>query len=439
MGSKAIRQLLSANKRAVTINTILISNSFIWYTYALNYVKTATNTNDQLPTMALHFVGLFSALIIGESLSHKVKDNLTFLRLWMLAGTFLSMMPLITEITNSGLVIFSVIAGINFGFGIPTSLNYFASTTVSNNRGKIGGTIFFLTGLGAFLLSAIGTEGSITVSIVLTSWRAFGFLALLFAKPSQQEIIKQPQISYREIISNRVFLLYFIPWIIFVFINSMSFPINTEVFKNVDITFSTNVEFVLAGISAIIFGFFADSKGRKRLAVAGFAMLGLGYAILGFTAPNTTGWWLYTFIDGITWGIFITIFVFILWGDIGEGRDSARIYAIGIMPYLLSSLIRLSIGSYFGMYVRDQGFGTIFSFFSFFLFIAVLPLVLAPETMSEQTLRTNDLKNYVEKAKKQVQKTQKKQPEIQPIEETQDGTEDSEEYKKAKEIAEKYY
>ena len=219
----------------------------------------------------------------------------------------------------------------------------------------------------------------------------------------------------------------------------MSFPINTEVFKNVDITFSTNVEFVLAGISAIIFGFFADSKGRKRLAVAGFAMLGLGYAILGFTAPNTTGWWLYTFIDGITWGIFITIFVFILWGDIGEGRDSARIYAIGIMPYLLSSLIRLSIGSYFGMYVRDQGFGTIFSFFSFFLFIAVLPLVLAPETMSEQTLRTNDLKNYVEKAKKQVQKTQKKQPEIQPKEETQDGTKDSEEYKKAKEIAEKYY
>ena len=59
----------------------------------------------------------------------------------------------------------------------------------------------------------------------------------------------------------------------------------------------------------------------------------------------------------------------------------------------------------------------IFSFFSFFLFIAVMPLVLAPETMSEQTLKSNELKNYLEKAKKHVEKIQKKKEEQQPKQE----------------------
>ena len=66
--------------------------------------------------------------------------------------------------------------------------------------------------------------------------------------------------------------------------------------------FSSHIEFVLMGISGAILGFFVDSKGRKRLTVAGFALLGVGYAILAFTQGNIVGWWIYTFIDGIAWG-----------------------------------------------------------------------------------------------------------------------------------------
>jgi hypothetical protein len=43
---------------------------------------------------------------------------------------------------------------------------------------------------------------------------------------------------------------------------------------------------------------------------------------------------------------------------------------------------------------------TAFSLASFFLFLAVVPLMYAPETLPEKTLRERELKSYIEKAKK---------------------------------------
>jgi hypothetical protein len=43
---------------------------------------------------------------------------------------------------------------------------------------------------------------------------------------------------------------------------------------------------------------------------------------------------------------------------------------------------------------------TAFSIASFFLFIAVLPLIYAPETLPEKKIKERELRDYVEKAKK---------------------------------------
>jgi MFS family permease len=168
----------------------------------------------------------------------------------------------------------------------------------------------------------------------------------------------------------------------FLFVNSLTFPINEEHFSTELVRLSSSIEFVLGGVSAVVFGFLADSKGRKRLVVAGFALLGLGNAILGFSSGNILSWWFFTFVDGIAWGIFVTIFLFTLWGDLAEEQRSERYYAIGVLPYLLSTFIRYSIGAL----IADSiyGYSLIFSFASFFLFLAVLPLVYAPETTSRK-------------------------------------------------------
>jgi MFS family permease len=445
-----IDRLLGTNKKALVTNTILIANAFIWYLYSFRFLVNDIGLDnlDKLgPLVAINFLGLFVSLVIGEFLSHKMKNRLSFLFVWMSAGIFLSLAPLIggvapdTGMTDSAAVLFSAITGINFGFGIPLCLGYFASTTDSVNRGKSGGIIFLLMGVGAFLIFGIG-DSFLSVSLTLAIWRTVGVVALFFVKRSVTPIPAKTKIPYKEILGNRTFLLYFIPWSMFLIVNSLSFPINEKNFADIPnlVSFSSNVEFVLAGFSAVIFGFFADSKGRKRLAVIGFVLLGLGYAVLAFTQGNIYGWWFYTFVDGITWGSFVMLFVFALWGDIAEGRSSERIYVIAIVPYLLSSLIRLSLGNYMADVLDEIGFASIFSFFSFFLFIAVLPLVLAPETLSEQTIKNNELKSYIEKAQKQVSKIKKKKSESKDGNTVESESEEqSDGFKKAMELAEKYY
>lgn len=442
--------LIGKDKKAVAINTVLIANAFIWYSYAFKLLTDSITTvkieNQFLTVLSVHFTALFLALIMGVFFSQRSKNKITFLASWMGVGALLSLVPLITGLTPIGLLVFAVIAGFNFGFGLPTCLAYFASTTIACNRGKLGGIIYLLIGIGAFIISVGGTESLVVVSLILASWKALGLLAVQLLKPHEKAVELNQTQSYRKIVSNRGFLLYFIPWIMFVFVNSLAFPVIDSQFPASLVQLSTNVEYVLSGVFAVVFGFLADSKGRKRLTVAGFAFLGLGYGVLGFSSGNILGWWFYTIIDGIAWGCFVMVFIFALWGDIVEGKQSEKVYAIGLLPYLLSTFIRFLMGSNLSNYVVEQGQGlaTVFSFFSFFLFIAVLPLVFAPETMSEQTLKNNDLKSYIERAKKQVTKTQKKQDASQPKQEAQDAQEPlaedaDDEYKKACELAEKYY
>jgi Sec-independent protein translocase protein TatA len=86
---------------------------------------------------------------------------------------------------------------------------------------------------------------------------------------------------------------------------------------------------------------------------------------------------------------------------------------------------------------------TIFSFASLFLFLAVLPLVYAPETLPEKVMKDRDLKSYLEKAQKIAKKEgDKKTTENKKQMEEQDQTEDeknNKDYDEARKLAEKYY
>lgn len=148
---------------------------------------------------------------------------------------------------------------------------------------------------------------------------------------------------------------------------------------------------VLAGVLAVVFGFFADFIGRKRLVVAGFALLGLGYASLGFFQGNILGWCFFAVADGFAWGAFCAVFVMTIWGDLSQGKSSEKYYAIGFLPFLFSFFMQL-IAPYVSLSVPNLA---VFSFASIFLFLAVLPLAYAPETLN---LKDREFESYVEKA-----------------------------------------
>lgn len=226
----------------------------------------------------------------------------------------------------------------------------------------------------------------------------------------------------------------------FSLINYAEAPILQNVFGQQTFVFIQLLEFAFAGVIAVVSGILADFFGRKRIVIAGFIMLGIEYAILSLISNSPNAVYLYLVLDGITWGLLITVFFTVVWGDIGGSHAKEKYYALGGLPYLLSSFLPIVIEPF----VKGASTGLAFSLASFFLFMAVIPLMYAPETLPEKTMKDRDLKSYVEKVQKLAAKEESKKQKQQKKEETEepepkDEQNDSKEYEEARKLAEKYY
>jgi hypothetical protein len=101
-------------------------------------------------------------------------------------------------------------------------------------------------------------------------------------------------------------------------------------------------------------------------------------------------------VDSIAWGIFVVLFFLTLWGDLSDNLLKDKFYLLGGLPFLLSWFVQLIIEPY----ITSISIYAAFSLASFFLFLAVVPLMFAPETLPEKMLRERELRSYIERAKR---------------------------------------
>jgi accessory gene regulator protein AgrB len=85
-----------------------------------------------------------------------------------------------------------------------------------------------------------------------------------------------------------------------------------------------------------------------------------------------------------------------LWGDLGQPSGRERYYAIGTIPFFIAGILELVVGPYVSLIPPEAAF----SLAAFFLFLAILPLLYAPETLPEKKIHERELRQYVEKAKR---------------------------------------
>ena len=162
------------------------------------------------------------------------------------------------------------------------------------------------------------------------------------------------------------------------------------------------VQTVFMGGAAVLGGFFLDSGGRKPIAIAGFAMLGLGTAVLGFLGNTPLVLCFSAMVDGVAFGFLLVLFVLTLWGDLSHSSSSDKYYALGVLPFFASMLLQLTVGP--AISAGMSSYTNLFSFAAVFLFLAVLPLFYAPETLPEKVMKQRELKLYVEQAQEIAQK-----------------------------------
>jgi MFS family permease len=434
-------------KRAFSDITLVV-NSLVWYYIVLIIVlqgiviQSYFNDVYQIVLICtLHFGGLIVTALAGASISKKI-DYKRYMIIWMALGILSSLTLLIINFSDIVQVsIVFLLLGVSLGLGMPKCMGHYAHSIPVENRGQLSGITIFVSGLGIVAFSVAGIGDIIILGAILAIWRLVGLLIFLFTKVNAVPLeTKEAQPKYREVFGQHSFILYFIPWVMFSLINYLVSPVSPTI--NVgDLGTLTLIQTSFMGLFALLGGFFIDTIGRKRIAVTGFILLGLGAAALGisWTMP-----FLYfnVIMDGIAWGFLLVLFILTVWGDLSQSESSDKFYAVGVMPFFISKFLDLTVGRYLASSLNNSS--ALFSFGAFFLFLAVLPLIYAPETLPEKNIKERELKNYLEKAQNLVAKESKQKPEKKKNQEKEETKEDqkeenSKEYDEARKLAEKYY
>jgi len=335
------------------------------------------------------------SLLIGPLIAEKV-PRMRFLFFWVLVGVISSLLPVfLSKFGEHGTAVSLALWGFSFGIGAPSALALMPALTRVEERGRVGGVIFFVTFaiLPLFVLT-IGNLDISSSSLPLAVWRGLALLLLFSLKVDLGATLKP--VSYTSIFPRREFLLFFAPWLIFGLVHQLEYPVIEQSFGTNYMWTLTIVESVVGSLFCFIGGWSMDFWGRKWTILIGLMLLGLGFALLSFFPLALVVQAFYIGADGIAWGIFTVAFGLVIWGDMANHQQAEKFYGLGSIPTPLA-LLAAGLAS---PWLKTLDASKAFPLASFFLFLAVIPIFFAPELLPEKVVKERELRKYVEEAKK---------------------------------------
>ena len=388
---------------------ILVLNSFVWTIFSLPLVSAIINGRSESGAPDIErtilLLTLYSAVgisaIIGSKFFPRARTRL--LEIWHFVGT--TSTGLLIFISGNNMIIDSLLIfffGTSVGIGMPSCLSQFANSTKIERRGITSGFVWSLVGFCVLFLAFLTASFEPWQTILaLVVWRFFGGIGFASTNKKNCEPPNQQAPSYLELIRQKEILLYLLPWALFCLLNFAEAPILKKYF-GLDFAFTQVLVWSIAGFVAALGGYIADIIGRKSIVIAGFGMLGVEYAIVGLLTPSQPALYLYSILDGISWGLLSSVFLITIWGDLGENCEKEKYYVLGGLTFFISGLF----SDLLSPHVDSISTGLAFSFASFFLFLAVIPLVYARETLPKKEIRKREIKDYLKTAEKIKEKYQ---------------------------------
>jgi hypothetical protein len=398
-GDMFVRSLTRGFNKESTIVFALLFNAFSWYFIGSSVIR-KIDANDPMLEIAFLSSIIVSGLL-GSVLLAKIARNRILLA-WTVEGAVVPFCLMISQHPLIPIKLMTVILfGSSIGIGMPSLLAFFAVSLPIENRGKISGLVFFWTILSASLFTIIIPQLSIELSVaILSVWKLWSLPLVipLFRRITDLKFDRPEIASFKRVIYNRNMALYLAAWLLFTLVDGFGASTvgnHIEQFSN---GFRV-VELAVASLSALGGGIICDWIGRKKVIMFGFVSLGIGYAAVGLTPTAALSWLLFIVVDGIAIGSLWTMFTVVLWGEI-DTQGSEKYYALGEIPYFLTGIVSTGLSSYTSAIPE----ASTFSLAALFLFVAVVPLMYAFETLPEKKMKQRDLKMYIEKAHEVKQK-----------------------------------
>jgi hypothetical protein len=289
------------------------------------------------------------------------------------------------------------VVGIFFGIGQLAFSIFFWNLTVPEERGRIGGLIGFVS-LPFYFISIVSAEtldflGTVVLSIILS----LATLVVILLRPEKAALTakNEERGNYSE---KRTVLLYSIPWVMFSLINvTLAKNISLNALQQVSSSFYLFLIFLQ--VIATIFGtlgggIIADFFGR-RLSLA-FAVTSYGISsALGGLIQNDAIFCFAYFANGLSWGILLTLYSFVIWGDLANKENCAKMYSIGLVIYYSTMGVGL-------LPIQVSQIPLVISALAscLLIFLSNVPIVLAPELLSSDFREKIKLRLHIRTVRK---------------------------------------
>lgn len=262
-------------------------------------------------------------------------------------------------------------------------------------RGKISGIIVFFSLPIYFLISTLIAQdidpigiivlvSSLSVVISLLAWRIH--------KPRYRS--DDAGGNYPE---KRTVFLYLLPWLIFLIINStLSRSMSVIIYGLLSIEFNlvlAIIQLIGSFVGALIGGVMADYLGRRTAIATSITLSGISLALSAFV-PNDIAQISSSIASGLGWGILLTLYVFVIWGDLANVKNVTSMYAIGLITIYATNgigYLPLPLDTIPPMTSALVGCSIIF--------MLNLPIALAPELAYFDVREKKKMKKYMKKIK----------------------------------------
>jgi MFS family permease len=354
------------------VGNSLVFGSAIFWSIAISFIGMKINRRKLLFTSTI--LGIFSTVLLA-----------------FVKGPF-----------STSIAAFSI--GTSLGLFLPSSMALVADNTIVENRGRVSGivilSIFIVAFFFLFIYRLIGYNllGLVLLLVVVRSISLFG---LLLGKFDKQSTIGGKKLhlhsdTYKE------FILYLCPWVIFTFASDLGHNlISGSNFAFVQES-AQNLRYVFIAVFGLASGYIADRYGRKQPIFLGLFTMGIGSILLTFGLSEITIN-IYYVLSGITWGLFFVVFL-VVPGDLSPHFLREKFYSIGyILPvtalFAFSTIPVINIQEILDQPLIPQiVFGC--------LFLAMLPVFRAKETLAESKIQARKMKEYTERVGKIIHETE---------------------------------